>query len=161
MNDQPVSAKAKLAPPSRNEVMRRQVAAVAKALKQRVKPEHEQDPLPYWVDGSATWDWVIECFLQDHSYDDVVVYAATPELAADVIRELAVIRREVCLKNLERDQDAAVYALSRLGDPLTLPAQQSVPFEVSEPWGHWRIMEGVADTSLDQRIPARSQTSGR
>jgi hypothetical protein len=132
------------AKPSRDDLCRREVALVAKACEQRLKPRDEQDALPYWAEGSPGWDWVIESFLEENSYGDIVRYAATPELAANLIRQLALMRRQACLGLLQEDDDAAVHALKRIGAPPNIPARLSVPFQHDGNGlgGRWQIMQG-------------------
>ncbi len=128
--------------PTYDEFMHREVALVATALDQRLKPLHQQQELPAWVDGAPGWDWVIELFLRDHSYQDVARYAASPTLAADIIRQLAVIRQDVGLALIQQDTDAAVAALKSIGATPTIPVSLPVPFDSDGGLHRWRIMEG-------------------
>lgn len=127
----------KITPEEAEEATRREFAFFAKAFEQRLKPYDQQDPLPEWADGPTGWDSVIQTFLEGFSYDDIVLNAATPELAAHLIRQIALIVRQVRLAGLQADDDAAVEALMRVGARPTIPPRLSVPFQQHgrfEPW---------------------------
>jgi hypothetical protein len=64
-----------------DDVLRCEVALVVKACEQRLKPVDKQAPLPCWAEEAPDWDWIIQLFLQDYTYNTVVRYAATPAIA--------------------------------------------------------------------------------